>query len=260
METEENIAAYLLARAPPAIEEVDGIHVARDDLLPGGTKSRYFYDILRRNPHVVWATPAQGGAQLALAYCARALGARATLFVADRRDPHPRTKEAAALGAEVIGVSPGFKTNVMAKAAAFAEAESALFIPLRFDSYMAREAIAEAAAPLEENYGPFSEVWCAGGSGLLSRGLQMGIPKAQHYLVSVGWKLSTQDLGDAREIRYPRPYSYEEPDRPPFPSCPVYDAKAWWTLRFLHRRNGRVLFWNVLGPSPTDYAPEEVAV
>lgn len=35
---------------------------------------------------------------------------------------------------------------------------------------------------------------------------------------------------------------------PPFPSCPNYDRKAWSIAR--ERRQGRALFWNVLGASP----------
>jgi hypothetical protein len=57
---------------------------------------------------VVCASPAEGGAQTALATVARRLDKRATIFVARRAKPHPRTVEAAKLGAQIIGVAPGY--------------------------------------------------------------------------------------------------------------------------------------------------------
>ncbi len=76
--------------AVPVLEEHNGIGVVRDDLFPGGTKSRFIPRLFEHADEVVYATPAQGGAQYALAYCAHQLGKRATLIVAERRQPHAR--------------------------------------------------------------------------------------------------------------------------------------------------------------------------
>jgi hypothetical protein len=57
---------------------------------------------------ILYASPAEGGAQVALATVARQLGKQATIFVACRASPHPRTMEAAQLGAKIISVAPGY--------------------------------------------------------------------------------------------------------------------------------------------------------
>ena len=92
----------------PLIVEHEGVLVVRDDLLPGGTKARFLDIIFEGADEVVYASPAEGGAQTALATVARQLGKRATIFVARRAKPHPRTIEAANLGASVVSVDPGY--------------------------------------------------------------------------------------------------------------------------------------------------------
>jgi len=83
----------------PIVEQHRGIIVVRDDLFPGGTKARYIGRVFDGATEAVYASPAEGGAQTALAHTARAMGTRATTFVARRVRPHLRTLEAARLGA-----------------------------------------------------------------------------------------------------------------------------------------------------------------
>jgi hypothetical protein len=74
--------------------------VVRDDLFTSGTKARFLSMMFNGADEVVYASPAEGGAQVALATVARRLGKQATIFVARRAKPHPRTIEAAQLGAQ----------------------------------------------------------------------------------------------------------------------------------------------------------------
>jgi hypothetical protein len=60
---------------------------------------------------VVYASPAEGGAQVALATVARLLSKQATIFVAHRAKPHARIVEAAKLGAKVINIAPGYLSS-----------------------------------------------------------------------------------------------------------------------------------------------------
>jgi len=85
----------------PVIIEHDGVLVVRDDLFAGGTKARFLSTVFEGADEVVYASPAEGGAQVALAIVAGRLGKRATIFVARRATPHPRTTEAAKLGTTV---------------------------------------------------------------------------------------------------------------------------------------------------------------
>jgi phosphoribosylpyrophosphate synthetase len=91
----------------PIVQTHSGIWVVRDDLFPGGTKARFIGQVFDGVQEAVYASPPEGGAQTALAHVARALGKKATIFVAQRAKPHARTLEAARLGAKVVPVSPG---------------------------------------------------------------------------------------------------------------------------------------------------------
>ena len=112
--------------------------------------------------------PAEGGAQTALATVASQLGKRATIFVAQRAQLHPRTLMAKRLGAKIVQVSPGYLNVVQARAIKYSHQTGAVLAPFGFDIPGAAQAIAQAA--LSIGIQP-DEVWCAAGSGVLARGL-----------------------------------------------------------------------------------------
>ena len=68
----------------PRVIEHDDVFVVRDDLFEGGTKARFIPLLFDCADEVVYASPAEGGAQTALATVAAQLGKRATIFVARR--------------------------------------------------------------------------------------------------------------------------------------------------------------------------------
>jgi len=224
----------------------DGIIVVRDDLLPGGTKARYIPALFDDHDEVVYGSPCEGGAQTALAHCARALGKRCTIFVAMRAQPHPRTLMAKALGAKVLQVKPGYLSVVHARAKAYAEAHGAFLAPFGLDIPQAGPAI-EHAARLAVVYP--DEVWCAAGSGVLAKGLKRAWPSAALRVVQVGREVDPAAIGAAAVHIHPLAFGAACRARPPFPSDPHYDAKAWEICKRLRRDNGAVLFWNVTGPA-----------
>lgn len=230
---------------PPTVIEHGGIHVVRDDLIGGGTKARYLLQLFDDADEVVYATPAEGGAQTALAWGARELGKKATLFVAKRKVPHPRALMAKALGATVWQVSPGYLTVVQARARAYCEATGALLAPFGVDMPEAIDAIADAARA--SGVRP-DEVWCASGSGVLARGLAKAWPDARRHVVQVGRALSSGDVAGATIHVSPYQFGQSCKDRPPFPSDPHYDGKAW-ELAKDRKGSGLVVMWNVTGPA-----------
>lgn len=235
--------------APVTLIEHEGILVARDDLIGGGTKARYLSVLFEDCEELVYASPAEGGAQSALAYCAQAMGKRATIFVAKRAKPHDRALMAKRLGAKVLQVSPGYLTVTQARAAAYCEARGARLAPFGVDLPEAIAAIAEAASAAVALAGEqIEEVWCASGSGVLARGLAKAFPDARRHVVQVGRELSPEDVAGATIHVHPLKFAQECKARPPFPSDPHYDAKAWEICR-RERGPGRVLFWNVTGPA-----------
>ncbi|SOC47726.1 pyridoxal-phosphate dependent enzyme [Rhizobium subbaraonis] len=230
---------------PPTVIEHDGIHVVRDDLIEGGTKVRYLVHLFDDAEEVVYATPAEGGAQTALAWAARELGKKATLFVAKRKQPHPRALMAKALGATVWQVSPGYLTVVQARAREYCEATGAMLAPFGVDMPEAIDAIATAAR--STGVEP-DEVWCASGSGVLARGLAKAWPNARRHVVQVGRELSAADVAGATIHVSAYEFGQACKARPPFPSDPHYDAKAWEIAK-ARRGPGLVVAWNVTGPA-----------
>ena len=230
---------------PPVITEHEGISVVRDDLYAGGTKARYLAHLFDQADEIVYATPAEGGAQTALAHCVHAVGKRATLFVAKRAKPHPRALMAKRMGATVVQVSPGYLAVVQKRASDYAQAAGAMLAPFGVDMPEAIDKIAEAA--MSTGIDP-DEVWCASGSGVLMRGLAKAWPSARRHSVQIGRGLSEADVAGAEIHVHPLAFGQCAKSKPPFPSDPHYDAKAWEIAK-ARRGAGLVLFWNVTGPA-----------
>jgi len=89
------------------------------------------------------------------------------------------------------------------------------------------------------------EIWCAGGSGTLARGLAKAWPRARLNVVQVGKDLT---VAGATMHKYCQPFRLVARTLPPFPADPHYDAKAFEVCLARHGP-GKVLFWNVAGPA-----------
>lgn len=223
----------------PVIDTVEGIQVVRDDRIPGGTKRRVLEPLVAAAPatEFVYASPAYGYAQIALAYSCAAAGKAATVFVAKRKTMHPRTAEAKAAGARIVEVPHGYLSNVQAKARAYAENTGAELLPFGLDTPEFINGLSRVARALPVE--PF-EVWSVAGSGVLTRALQQAWPEAVFHAVRIG---HDPDGGCATIWRAPERFEQPARHRPPFASCDNYDAKAWRFIRKWARPGA--LFWNV---------------
>lgn len=221
----------------PVIEDRDGLLIVRDDLLPGGTKRRVIGPLIAGAREVVYASPAYGFAQIALAYACRDLGIQATVFTAKRKTYHPRTLEAREAGARVVGVPHGYLAVVQKAAREYAAERGALLLPFGFDTPEFRDGLAAIARRLPVRP---AEFWTVAGSGTLNRALQQAWPSARAYMIQVG---RPPETGRATLLEAPEPFERDAKLRPPFPSTSNFDAKAW---RFVSRHAAKgALFWNV---------------
>lgn len=230
------------ALPPLKIENVQRVRVVRDDIVPGGTKTRA---LMRWLPTIdaeefVYASPRQGFAQLALAVCAKLHGKRATIFLAQSAELHPITAEAKRHGAKLVQVPNGYLSNVTAKAKAYAQESGAHLLPFGLHHEQFIEHMASVARESGETP---SEVWCVAASGTLAAALSRAWPSAQLKVVRIG---AIRDLPEGSRI-YFAPERYEQLAKmpPPFDSCSNYDAKAWRFVR-AYAADG-ALFWNVAG-------------
>jgi hypothetical protein len=231
--------------AAPIVKEYGGIFVVRDDLFPGGTKARFLPVLFEKHKEVVYASPAQGGAQTALAHTAFRLGKRATIFVAKRKRPHDRALEAKRMGARIFQVPNGYLNVVQARARKYCSDTGALLAPFGLNLPEAIDRIAADARRID--FVP-DTVWCASGSGVLARSLKKAWPNASVHCVQVGRTLSPSDVAHATIHVHSLSFDEVCKTRPPFPSDPHYDAKAW-EVCWRKKGAGKVLFWNVTGPA-----------
>ena len=222
---------------PPVVETIDGVVVVRDDLLPGGTKRRAIPALLVGADEFVYASPAYGYAQVALAYACAAAGVRATIFTAKRGAPFHLTLAAHRASTKIVQVPHGYLSNVQSKARAYAEAVGAVLLPFGLDCPAVLEGIAGVAQSLP--VAP-EEVWTVAGSGTLTRALQLAWPAARFVAVRIG---GDGDFGRSEILLAPERFEQAAKSPPPFPSCENYDAKAWQFIR-RHASPG-ALFWNV---------------
>lgn len=215
--------------AAPVIERHDRFDVVRDDLIEGGTKARYLGALFNDAHELVYASPAQGAAQIALAVVAKSLKKRATIFVAQRADLHPNSAIAKKNGALIKQIEPGYFSVVSARAKAYAEKKKGVkhvraLAPFGLRIPQAQQCIREMCLPIAENY---DEVWCAAGSGTLAEALSIAFPFARIFAVSVGHKIQPGEAGRAKVLRYDRDFDRPARVTPPFPCNSTFDAKAW---------------------------------
>ena len=224
-------------------ERLERRWVLRDDRVLGGSKRRALGVLFEGKREVVYAGPAFGYAQVALAYEGAERGCRATVFVAKRETPTELTLEAKAAGAQVVQIPFGRLSNVKAKARRYCELTGALLLPFGLDDPRFRDAMSEAVAGLRLAGDAVGgrQVWCACGSGTLTRSLQQAFPEAEHVAVQVGTEAG--DVGRARRLKAEERFEQRAQEPPPFPSAAHYDAKVWRLFRE-HAAPG-ALFWNV---------------
>lgn len=231
-------------RYTPVIDSIGDILVVRDDLIPGGSKQRILAPLMmslarQGYKRFVFGGPAEGYAQLALAYSAQETGLSATYFVAKRNQRHANTIKAAQAGCDIQEVPYGRLNVVQARARQFCQITGSYFFPLGFSTpefqHMLTAEITEALADIDP-----PEIWCVAGSGLLSRCLQAAKPHTPVHAVRIGFE---PDIGNATLYTAPETFSEDARQPPPFPSSSNYDAKAWQFIT-RHAQPG-ALFWNV---------------
>jgi cysteine synthase len=245
-----SVARTMPLRLPdPVVERHGDVWVVRDDLIPGGSKSRFLPYIIQGAREVVYGAPFCGGAPVALAYVGATLGIAVTIFYAKRRVPHPRQRRVRQMGARIVWVPMGFMSHVQQKARLYAEQNRALFLPLGFDVSAAEKPFVTSMKTVRDalRFDP-DEVWCATSSGMLARCLSEAFPSSRIKAVTVGLKSRHEQQAFASNVELvPTRYAFAQESRvsAPFPICPNYEAKAWELC--VQRRNVRALFWNVIG-------------
>lgn len=229
------------------IEQHNGVHVLRDDLLPGGTKSILLDALMVPGiKEYVYASPVYGGFQIALSMYCQAHGYKATIFCAKRAIPHPNTIRCSYHGAKIVEVPYGYLSVVEKRARDYADEVGAEKIVFGGYTPTNMDTIAQRMRQVTDVLGAEpSHVWCAVGSGTLIEGILRGTTHSNVHGVLVGADYNPENYR-AKMYRYPRPFDTCARTLAPFPSMPNYDAKAWEYCKVYSTLQHDVLFWNVL--------------
>lgn len=235
------------------LENHYGIHVLRDDLLLGGTKSIFLDRILiPTKSEYVYASPVFGGFQIALSLYCQKVGKQATIFCAKRGTKHPNTIKCIEAGAKIVEVPAGYLSVVEARAREYSNANQLLIQKIAFGANepQATDAIALRLRQVVAKLGfEPARIYCAIGSGTLVTGILKGIAGDTKVIgVAVGKDYEHYRYDPALQIyKDPRKFETAINFKAPFPSMPNYDLKAWqYCVEHDAGEGKRILFWNVL--------------
>ena len=229
----------------PVIEEHGGFMVVRDDLLDGGSKMRFADCLIKSEPEIEeWvygSSPATGYAQISLSCLCRKYGKKSIIFMADRAKDklHEYQLRAIESGATMKWVPNGMLSVTEKRARDYVQESpnTRRLLPIGFNHPSVVASINMVASKMDVSP---TEVWTVGSSGTLTRGLQRAWPNASFHCVTVGHK---GDYGRAKLYKCEIPFNRETKVKPPFPSAPTYDAKAWEFMK--QYASPGALFWNV---------------
>ena len=161
---------------------------------------------------------------------------------------HPYQQQALDYGADIRWVPDGMLqvTKARAREYFYEDPKRRRILPLGLEEKRVFEDIRDLAKNIEIEYNiNISEIWSVGSSGTLTRGLQMAFPDKDVNVVSVGHRMKQNEVGRAKLYMSDYKFTQEvkDKDKPPFPSVPTYDAKAWPVMKKYAKKGA--LFWNV---------------
>jgi hypothetical protein len=223
--------------------------------LIGGSKQRaligFIADISK--DELVYAGPATGYAQIAIAYCCLLTGKAARIFV-DATDSRaaPLSAIAREFGAIIIyfeGADDRQTSRlkvIQKQAEQYVERnKSAYLLPFGMDSPAVRELYETAFAPLKR-YTP-TRLWVVAGSGMIFSTLARIWPECELMIIQVGKTVCPDQLENIKHQLFVSPYAFSERIRetPPYNTLMSYDAKVWPFI-LEHGQAGDYV-WNTAG-------------
>jgi hypothetical protein len=232
----------------PIIKNHYGVHIVRDDLLEGGTKSILMKHIDKPDiKEFVYASPSYGGFQIAIsAYCKK-VGKKATIFCAKRNIKHPNTVKCLEYGANIIEVEYGYMSVIEKKAREYCLNKEGVHKIIFGAKTEENKKILGQRIKYVLDYVKPDEIWCAIGSGLLVSAIMDNISlNMRVYGVQVGADPDLAFHDSLTILKYPKSFDKESKLKIEFPSMPNYDLKAFELCLKHNKGTGKVLFWNVL--------------
>lgn len=223
------------------------VKVVRDDYLVGGTKQRSLSVFLDPNKaEYIYAGPAQGYAQVALAYLGSLNNKKTTVFLRSGKETK-LTKKARSYGAKIIYVKPPNKlSDIQLNAQKYAsKRKDRLLLPFGLGS---TDFIEDLSINIKQAWGRKRKpkrMWIVAGSGTILKSLSLIFPQCMFLVVQVGKRIWPDQLEGFKSKLYTAEEKFWEDAKipPPYESVSNYDAKLW-SFVLKYGKNGDYI-WNV---------------
>lgn len=222
------------------------IRVVRDDLLECGTKQRAIIQTLKNidNSGFVYAGPANGYSQAAIAFGCYHLGKKCSIFIVSGLTEFRPTTIARNYGANINSIKGSLK-DVQDEAILFAENNGYYYLEFGLDIDIFKINLKLALSSVLFDRDSYTgTIWLAVGSGTLLSILLELYPNAKFSAVIVGKEYKTNN---SRVKIYKAPEKFYDPAKviPPYNSEITYDAKVWSIV--VSNARGGDMIWNVAG-------------
>jgi len=240
---------FMSSFGPPVVQEMDGYHVVREELIDVGSKARFGELLFSKikETEVVYVQPRYGFAGVSLSMLAKMYRKNLTLFMPASKVISEHQAYAIEQGAVPMFHRVAAMPNLNRIAKKYADEQGAFFIPFGLRHELVTAMIVKTCDDLITAYSQPKELWCAISTGVLCRGLQIGFPDSEIHAVAVARNLKAGEAGRAKIRSHHLDFhrAVEKTVKIPFDSASNYDAKAWQYM--LQWGSKGSWFWNVAG-------------
>jgi hypothetical protein len=223
-------------------------NIVRDDVLIGGTKQRIMGAIILANPdcdEFVYAGPFQGYAQVALAYVAKLLNKKATLFLSES-GPLTKVAQHHNPNVKIIVLKYANLKKLKSKSEIYSSKDNICLLPFGlYTKEYFRLLANQIKSVLPNNFEHPKTMWLVAGSATILNALYLLFPKTYFNIVQVGKKIWPDQMDESRTTLYISDEKFWEiaKKQPPYPTVKTYDAKLWkYVLKY--GKSGDYV-WNV---------------
>lgn len=232
------------------IKDIEGFKVVDDGEFEFGTKAKMadFFISQVQEDALVYVAPRTGYAPFSLCYLAKKYNKKLYLVMPASKEASEHQLTAIEYGAIPLFVRiPAMPTaNIWAKQ--FAEKINARFLPFGLKHEMV---VAGGVRVFYDNFKDLDipEMWSVFSTGVLSRTLQIALPKTSFNAIAVARNIQPGELGRARFFSHAKKFTDNSEIVPPFDCIRTYDAKGWEFIKKFGKQGD--WFWNVARNMPT---------
>lgn len=236
------------------VQDVDGFNVIDESkACPVGYKARsgeFLIQSLSRQgvKEIVYVQPRRGFAGISLSYLCKKYNMDLTLVMPSSKQISDHQALCIELGAKPLFVRIAAMPNANRLAKMYADKTGAFFVPLGLN----HEFVIAAGVRITHDYFKDKEqpkrMWTVISTGVLTRSLQIALPKTEFLAVAVSRNIQHGELGRAKFYSYHKPFDSVADNVPDVFDCEnSYDSKGWDYMNRYGEKGD--WFFNVAGES-----------